>query len=187
MSRLSYASVNEAFILGSEQIKNTQEEIARLKSLILETSGITPPKEPEKPKPKPEPESSYQRIGPPDQVSATFVQPGTPGAPGVPSAVPQEDNIDLLVMKLIKHPKFDDIVKSYISDKHPDWVLSETKYTPSEPKSIFSPMTNAIKENFGSGQSKETFGAFCSVFSNIIIFLVISLVLYVACSIFVDR
>ena len=114
MNRLSFATVGEAFILGSEQIKNTQEEIAKLKSLILETS-LAPPS---KVVPK-TPEESYQRIGPPDTTDAVFTL----------KEHVEEDQFETMLIKLMKHPKFYDILKNYISIKHPN--LKETSYLPS--------------------------------------------------------
>ena len=44
MSRLNFTPVDKAFTLGSSQIKDTQEEIAQLTKLILESN--TPKKKP---------------------------------------------------------------------------------------------------------------------------------------------
>ena len=38
MSRLNFATLNEAFNLGSEQIKNTRDEIDRLKKVITDST-----------------------------------------------------------------------------------------------------------------------------------------------------
>ena len=111
MSRLGFANVGEAFMLGSDQIKNTQEEIAKLKALISDSSI--------QPKVVPVPANDYQRIGPAPQVTATFGE-------NVPSKN-ENENFDILLSKLIQHPRFDDIVKNYVDFKHPEWVLKETK------------------------------------------------------------
>ena len=121
MSRLYFTPVDKAFTLGSSQIKDTQDEIAQLTKLILETNG------PQKPKakkinengiiPAPSP-VSYARVGPPDQQTPFF----RPPAPG--------DDIDYNLMKVIGHPKFDDIVKNYALIHHPEWLLRETVYLP---------------------------------------------------------
>jgi hypothetical protein len=107
MSRLGFANIGEAFMLGSDQIKNTQEEIAKLKALITESSVA-----------KPANAQNYQRIGPAPTTTAVFEPPKK-----------QEEDFNVLLSKLIQHPNFDDIVKNYVSFKHPEWVLKETKST----------------------------------------------------------
>ena len=110
MSKLGYASINEAFILGSQQIKDTQEEIAKLKALISETS-LTPI-----PVVQPAPvEQVYQRIGPPPVTQAVFSE-------GI-------DSFNQSLSELIKHPRFDDIVQDYLKNKYPNNDLSYTKST----------------------------------------------------------
>jgi hypothetical protein len=119
MSRLGFASVGEAFMLGSDQIKNTQEEIAKLKALISDSSikNVVPKEYKE-----------YQRIGPAPETQAVFTPPKTnlPG-PAPPNNVPGGDDFNDLLSKLIQHPRFDDIVKNYVDFKHPEWTLKETK------------------------------------------------------------
>jgi hypothetical protein len=114
MSRLNYASVGEAFMLGSDQIKNTQEEIAKLKALVMESSILPTPEQGPPPIQQPKPPQEYNRIGPSPPVSAVFGAQGT-------------ENFDTLLIKLVQHPRFDDIVKNYVSFKHPEWILKETK------------------------------------------------------------
>ncbi len=121
MSRLGFASIGEAFMLGSDQIKNTQEEIAKLKALISESSvSKSPPSQPNVPsQPKPPSQAvvDYQRIGPAPTTTAVFEPPK------------QQEDFNILLSKLIQHPQFDDIVKNYVTFKHPEWVLKETKST----------------------------------------------------------
>ena len=78
MSRLNFSSIDEAFILSSNQIKNTQEEIANLKALVLESNGIVSQKKELKPPPPittpnvetthfgeiTTPKGEYKRMGP---------------------------------------------------------------------------------------------------------------------------
>ena len=161
MNRLSYATVGEAFILGSEQIKNTQEEIAKLKSLILETS-LAPPS---KLVPK---EESYQRIGPPDTTDAVFTSKESV----------EEDQFETMLIKLMKHPKFDDIVKNYISLKHPN--LKETKYTP-DVRSPYKPVNGLPGYNIPGGYGKENFGN-TNNGGNVILFLLITVSLWIILS-----
>ena len=111
MSRLNFAPLGDAFILGSQQIKDTQEEIARLKALVLQTSGLTsssPVPEPPIP-PVPPPEDTYKRIGPPDPIVANFSQSG---------------NMNQLLDQLIQTPRFQDIVKQYIADNYSNYKLN---------------------------------------------------------------
>jgi hypothetical protein len=126
MSKLGYANINEAFILGSQQIKDTQEEIAKLKALISETS-LTPPVSPPVP-PQPVPpqmDQVYQRIGPPPVTEAVF----------------GEDNgsFNQTLSDLIKHPRFDDIVQEYLKTK----VNNNLSYT----KSTFGQMNDNENKN----------------------------------------
>jgi hypothetical protein len=187
MSKLSYATIGEAFILGSDQIKNTQDEIAKLKSLVLQTS-LTPPKTESKSEIKTEPKVQYERIGQPDITTATFIKK---------EPVPEEDDFEKMLLKLIKNPKFDDIVKNYMNIKYPELNsldLTETKYEPSETLNFIKKETfGSRKETFGGnkilrkGVTKESFGAVCSVLSNIIIFLMVTVILYMLCSLIIDN
>jgi hypothetical protein len=156
MSRLNYATVNEAFKLGSDQIKNTQEEIAKLKALVMDSSIIDQKSlngqtgQSNSMSPVPVVKTNYERIGPAPEVSATF------------SKGSNESMDDTLLttnglLKLMNSPKFDDIVKNYISVKHPDWSLKETNY------------------------SKETFGLNKEM-NNIFIFMIITIIIYLLCS-----
>ncbi len=144
MSRLNYATVNEAFKLGSDQIKNTQEEIAKLKALVMDSSILDQKSLTGQIGPVPVVKNNYERIGPAPEVSATFSK-GT------------NESMDDTLLKLMNSPKFDDIVKNYISVKHPDWSLKETNY------------------------SKETFGLNKEI-NNIFIFLIITIIIYLLCS-----
>lgn len=109
MSRLNFTPVNEAFTLGSSQIKDTQEEITALTRLILESN--------QNPK-KVKPPNAKDKIGPPDTQTSVFRQPTA------------EDNIDYSLMKVIGHPKFKDIVKNYVMINNPEWLLKESIYVP---------------------------------------------------------
>jgi hypothetical protein len=116
MSRLGFSPIGEAFMLGSDQIKNTQEEIAKLKALVMESNIKNTGSQSASPVPI-VPSNEYERIGPAPKVTATFEAPK------------ESDNFDHLLSKLIQHPRFDDIVKNYVDFKHPEWVLKETKST----------------------------------------------------------
>ena len=152
MSRLNFASLGDAFILGSQQIKDTQEEIARLKTLVLETSGMAPKKKEELPVPPTLPPQSYSRIGPSDNVEAVFTK--TPPV-----------NVNDLIDKLIQSPRFEDIVKSYITKNYPNFNLNAVKYTP----------------------SKETFGSMCDNTKNMIIFILVAFMFYIFFNLFLEH
>jgi hypothetical protein len=134
MSRLYFTPVDKAFTLGSSQIKDTQEEIDQLTKLILNNKqkpgtakkdnyqqggGGGYPEQQTMPYEK----NNYQRIGYPDQQTAIF-------RPNNGNQSPQ-DNIDYNLMKIVGHPKFDEIVKNYVLINHPEWLLKESIYTPS--------------------------------------------------------
>jgi hypothetical protein len=133
MSRLYFTPVDKAFTLGSSQIKDTQEEINQLTKLILnnkQKSGI-PKKDNyqqensgyQEQQTIPYEKNNYQRIGYPDQQTAVFRPPNNG------NQSPQ-DNIDYNLMKIVGHPRFDEIVKNYVLINHPEWLLKETIYTP---------------------------------------------------------
>jgi len=93
---LNYASVGEAFILGSDQIKNTQLEIAKLKELLLD-SNIT----------------QEQSKPPVQNVTQPVFKKESP-------------DFNETLSNLIQHPKFDDIVRDYLKSKYPGYTLTET-------------------------------------------------------------
>jgi hypothetical protein len=153
MFRLTYASVDEAFKLGSEQIKDVQEEIKKLKDIVFETS-TSKSKETKEP----------ARIGKPDTVEANFKKQESPA---------QNDQVSLT--ELVRSPQFEEIVKKYISEKYPQMnnaPLKSTNYEPS--KSTF-------------GIFKETFGELCSNVKNIVTFFIVSILVYIMFSIYIDR
>jgi hypothetical protein len=112
MSRLYFTPLDKAFTLGSSQIKDSQEEIANLKKLILDSAEKETKKDPKDKKP------NYERIGPPDTQVSTFRPPT------------EADDINYNFLKISNHPKFDDLVKNYAMIYHPEWLLKETTYAP---------------------------------------------------------
>jgi hypothetical protein len=104
MSRLSYANVGEAFLLGSDQIRNTQEEIAKLKALVMDSSTTV------------------------SKEKFTAVEPPSPSPSPSPQQInqPPSDDFDVLFLKLTKYPRFEEIIKNYINFKHPEWCLKQT-------------------------------------------------------------
>ena len=167
MSRLYFSPISEAFILGSDQIKDTQAEIAKLKTIIgdsalVKKGSLNISKQ----------ETPDQRIGLSDNVVANF----NPN-----SLQKNNDNMDL--MKLVQHPKFDDIVKSYIIVNHPEWannILNNTMYIPNSKNNQngqnYQNGQNFSKSSFNNGFTKENFGntystTVCSNVKNYLFFL----------------
>ena len=167
MSRLYFTPVDQAFTLGSSQIKDTQEEIAQLTKLILESNGKTKGALPPPPKQKNVETSqmspNYMRVGYPDQQRPVF----RPPAAG--------DDIDYNLMKVIGHPKFDDIVKNYALINHPEWLLRETVYVPQPVNTPSSPQSVSY---FGN-QYQSTI---CSDVKRYVIFFVVCVIIFLTLS-----
>jgi len=173
MSRLYFTPVDKAFTLGSSQIKDTQEEIAQLTKLILEANGSKKKQKsqqaPETPLQSPvsmntqfqSPVSNYTRIGQPDQQAAVF-RPNT-----------AQDDIDYNLMKVVGHPKFDDIVRNYALIHHPEWLLKETVYIPQPAMS--SPST---KSTFGNKYQSTL----CLEVQKYVMFFIISIIFFIILS-----
>jgi hypothetical protein len=134
MSKLNFASIDQAFQLGSKNIIDTQEEIANLKKILSgypnskKSPGPDKQKNMKDPSEPPE-EEGYERIGPPDKVSASF---GT--------GTTKTDTFDNDILRLISHPRFDDIVTNYIALKRPELTnakLQQSQYVPSKSVSYF--------------------------------------------------
>ena len=113
MGMLNFAPVDKAFLLGSNQIKSTQEEIENLKKLLSNSVSINKsekmdkPEEPDKPK-------ITERLEPNKR---------------------SENDLDYNLLKVIGHPKFDDFVKNYVLLNHPEWInkrdkIPDTAYVP---------------------------------------------------------
>ena len=159
---LGFSNLDQAFVLGSNQIKDTQEEIENLKKLILNTNTQTKKKNVNEAVPL-----NYTRIGPADPVVANF---SSPNYSKVNSTTPSSNfnqNDDLMLLKVISHPKFDDIVKGYVLMNHPEWIngnLTQTRYTP---------------------QSKSYFGnkyasSICSDVKRYIIFFIVCIIIFIS-------
>ncbi len=151
MSRLNFAPLTDAFFLGSEQIRNTQEEINKLRKIISDGNHSKKQENNEK---------QQQQINiqpPPPQISL-------PPQQKTISMFSQQNENKLIIddtdiIKVIHHPKFDEIVKNYIIVKHPEWLNKE------------SGVKTFLKEGFGrSSYGTET--------KNYIIFFLVSFLLY---------
>ena len=158
MNRLTFAPIGDAFVLGSDQIKKTQEEIAKLKQMIA-AGGDGEQKK-----------SEYTRIGKPDIVTATFEPPKSN----------QSDELEMSILKIINHPKFDDIVKSYVLMKKPDWILSETNYRPAGMQQ--QPISNVPSiSKFGATSTTTTSD---NQVGRFFLFIIIALTVYALLSMF---
>jgi hypothetical protein len=157
MSRLYFASLDDAFYLRSDTIKDTQKEIDNLKKIINSSQLAKRPtgNEVSKVEDNPRPE---KRILKSDPVSAQF---------GFP-----KDETSLDILKLVQHPKFDDIVKNYIIVKRPEWInrpLESTNYMPQR-----SNFNGGVRSNFAQNYSSTPY----SNITNYMLFFVISLIVY---------
>ena len=172
MSKLNFSPITEAFTLGSDQIRNTQEEIARLKQLMgnvelgKPASSVNPPNLP------PGTPPNYQRIGQPDAVRANFSPPSANVSGSSPS--------DINFLEVVKHPQFDDIVKNYVRERHPNWVITDTQSVPRAVKENF-------QENFQENFGKRYSSTICSDIKNYIVFFIISLVMYMFLSLVIKK
>ena len=167
MFRLNYSSVDDAFKLGSDQIKDVQEEIKKLKSIVLETSGIQKNEKPSSSSQKKK--NDPERIWQPDTTEATFEKKEPVQPP------PAE------MSKGIQNPNIEDIVKKVLSEKYPEMNNAPLKSTNYEPVNATGSVSK-FTETF-----KETFGELCSNIKNIVIFFIVSILVYIIISIYFDR
>ena len=159
MSKLSFSNITEAYNIPSTIIKETSEEITRLKKIVEDAALIR----------KPDPvEQNYQRIGEPDKVNAKFCEPT------------KNDDFEYSFLKLSRNPQFDDIIKNYIIFKHPDWLLNNTSSSPQSNNGVQKRLYS--KENFGiSGNN------ICGDIKNYILFFIISIAIYLFLSVILKK
>ena len=185
MSKLNFASVTEAYSIGSEQIKNTQSEIARLKKIIEDSSKnqsdtlTVIPEQKEKGV-----NNEYKRIGNPDTTQATFCKPmnnNTGYVLSKPEYLQNEiplDDFDYTFLRIMRHPRFDEIVKNYVIINHPDWILNNTHYVPNNPNNPNQIIYSRSKEMFGSE----------NVTKNYVIFFIVAIMIYLGiCLVYKDK
>jgi hypothetical protein len=135
MAPLGYSNFGEAFVLGSDQIKNTQEEIAKLKALVMDSSNKVNRTDP----------GNSRDLGNSRDPGNNLIQ----SEPKIPNPTPQtEDTPDILFLKMIQHPNFDDtILKNYMSMK-------------------------SSKSSFGTKEVPD------ELLKNILVFVIIAMVIY---------
>jgi hypothetical protein len=153
MSKLFFSPIDQAFTLGSSQIKDTQEEITKLTELILQANKSGSKKQETSP-------AKEERIGKPDKQVAVF-------------SPPDKEDIDYNLMKVIGHPKFDDIVKNYVLINHPEWLLREVAYRP-QAQSVSAPSVST----FGSGYQNTI----CTTVRNYVLFFISCVVIFMLLS-----
>jgi len=156
MSKLNFSNITEAYNIPSVNIKETNDKIAELTKKISESAGIL--NNPQ----KPVEESNYKRIGNPDNVDSKFCKNEHP-------QMQSDDDLEVTFFKLMKSPRFEDVVKNYIYFKHPEWLLSSNKFVPS-------------KESFGKTTNLQ-----CEDIKSYIIFFVVSISLYLLLSLLLKK
>ena len=164
MSKLSFSNITEAYNIPSAVIKETSEEITRLKKIVEDAALIK------------KQDNSYQRIGQPDKVNAKFCENDNISVDNKQ----QLDDFDYNFLKLSRNPQFDDIVKNYIIFKHPDWLLNNTSSSPQSNNGVQKRLYT--KENFGiSGNN------ICGDIKNYILFFIISIAIYLFLSVILKK
>lgn len=118
MSKLNFSNISDAYNIPSSIIKETSDEITRLKKVVEDSTFNK----------KQAPQGGYERIGNPDKVNATFCPSKNES--------PQIDDFEYTFLKLSRSPQFEDVIKNYILFKHPDWLLSNTNYSHSQKESF---------------------------------------------------
>jgi hypothetical protein len=153
---LHFAPLTDAFRLGSDQIKDTQNEIARLSKMINDSKVS----------------KGYQKETN-NVVSREIVKKET-----MKNA--DESSLgDSDILKVIQHPKFDEIVQNYLIVKKPEWLYKK------EQSSTFSKSNFAnIQQGYTKQQAytKEKFGNVSTQNVNpkhCLIFFVLTIVLYI--------
>ena len=156
MSKLNFSNLSEAYSIPSTRIKETSNEISKLKKIVENSVLPTiPPVQGTQP--------GYQRIGPADTTEATFSSKPSPR---------DSEDLEYTFLKLIKNPEFKDIIKNYITFKHPDWLLAGTNYQKHRP---------FTKESFGNKYSSNSID---DEIKNYIMFFTISIVIYLMLSLY---
>ena len=113
MNKLNFANVSDAYTIGSEQLKNNQMEIAKLRKIIESNNA---------------PSESSQTSNP--------SIPNNQNIPNIPNNQSNQKETsgngsgsgsdeEYLFFKMLNNPKFDDILKNYIIYKHPDWLINK--------------------------------------------------------------
>jgi hypothetical protein len=166
MSKLYFAPLEDAFYLRSDNIKDTQKEIDNLKKIINSSQLEKRPTGNEISKVEDNPQKD-KRVLNSDLVTAQFGK--------------SDKNADMDILKLIHHPKFEEIVKNYIIVKRPEWIntrLKSTSYQGSNylgnQGSSYQANQAAQRSNFGNLYASTPY----SNITNYLLFFIISLIVY---------
>ena len=164
MNKLNFASVTDAFTIGSEKINKNQEEINKLKK-ILENSSII--KNPDS--------ATANKVPLPNQSPLPQGNQGNQGIPGSQGNPSIDQDFEYYFYKLSSNPKFDKILHNYLIVKHPEWLLPM-----GSPVSTGSPVSYSA---FGNVQRSQRNRRGDSTVNNIIKkylnFLIVSFLIYV--------
>jgi hypothetical protein len=179
MSRLNFAPLAEAFYLGSDKIKDTQEEINKLRK-IINGGGPGGPGGPGEGEYSSSTLSKSKLSNSKDETNESSILEKNEKPPPLNlsySNKTADKASDADYLKVMQDPNFDQIVKNYIIIKHPDWVNSSFKENNKNDKNDIKSKSSSsfIKEGFG-GESYST--TVCSNIKNYIIFFVITLLIY---------
>lgn len=177
MTKLNFSSISEAYVLGSDSIKNTSDEISKLKLLLMDSS-IKPVK-PTETVPRPvamqtspvamqtSSSETFTNTCPIDQhlpdamqTDGVAMQTGQGIIPDKKNSINQISSIEDLY-KIMEHPKFDSIIQNYLIIHQPSWLnkFNQQKNIQNDPNISY----------FGSQQFN---------FIGIIFYLAISLIIY---------
>jgi len=158
INKLNFANVSEAYNIASEQIKNRQDQIDKLKKIINENSTVN---------------NQNKDPNAQDKVLQVPVQPVHPVQPVQVNNnhAPSED-FEYSFYKLAGNPKFDQAVQNYLILKQPDWLKNMTT-----PQMI--PTNQMGKSNFGNVDSTDV--------KHYILFFVFSIIIYLMLGILIKN
>jgi len=166
MNKLNFASVTDAFTIGSEKINKNQEEINKLKK-ILENSSII--KNPDS--------ATTNKVPLPNQSPLPQGSQGSQGSPSSPSNTSIDQDFEYYFYKLSSNPKFDKILHNYLIVKHPEWLLPMG--SPGSPVSTGSPVSYSAFGNVQRSQRLRRDSTVNNIIKKYLNFLIVSFLIYV--------
>jgi hypothetical protein len=172
MNKLNFASVTDAFTIGSEKINKNQEEINKLKK-ILENSSII--KNPDS--------ATTNKVPLPNQSPLPQGSQGSQGntsnisSPSSPSNTNIDQDFEYYFYKLSSNPKFDKILHNYLIVKHPEWLLPMG--SPGSPVSTGSPVSYSAFGNVQRSQRLRRDSTVNNIIKKYLNFLIVSFLIYV--------
>ena len=188
MSKLNFASISEAYMLGSDSIKNTNEEIAKLK-LLIESSSI---KKKNDNKSSKNDNKSNEKCALEEEFNKSndnklskidndqcALEDDFNKLSKNDNKLSKNDNKlnDIDIYKILDHPNFESIIQKYLIINQPKWLNNfQTKTTQQQQqqRSFASDYWPRVVVT----DSQEYFGAKQFNYNGIIIFLVVSLIMY---------